>query len=104
MMVPVIDVTQLPDEQRYVITVDGERVGLLDYELDGDVFVALHTEVDPSFGGQGLGAELVTHVLDEVRASGRRLRPRCPFVRHFLRDHPTYRDLVEPVRRDGSGA
>jgi predicted GNAT family acetyltransferase len=94
-MVEVIDV---PEEQRYVITVDGQRAGLLDYQVLGDVFVALHAEVDPAFAGQTLGATLVRQVLDEVREYGRRLRPRCPFVSYFLRENPEYADLVDEPR------
>ncbi len=89
------DVFDIADEKRYVLEVDGRRVGLLDYELSGDVLVALHVEVDPGSGGQGLGTVLVRRVLDEVRDSGRRMRPRCPFVVHFLRENPEYSDLVD---------
>ena len=36
------------DEGRYVLEVDGEPAGLLEYEEDGDVVDLVHTEVDPS--------------------------------------------------------
>jgi predicted GNAT family acetyltransferase len=90
-----IEVSDVPDENRYVVTVDGARAGFLDYRIRGDVFIARHTEIDPSFGGRGLGSALVTEVLDRVRSSGRRLSPVCPFVQHFLGEHPEYRDLVD---------
>ena len=89
-----VEVSDVPDEHRYVVTVDGARAGFMDYKIRGDVFVAIHTEIDPAFGGQGLGSRLVSSVLDEVRASGRRLSPLCPFVQRFLEGHPEYADLV----------
>lgn len=93
-----VEVSDVPDEHRYVVTVDGERAGFLDYKIRGDVFVAIHTEIDPAFGGRGLGSVLVTEVLDQVRAAGRRLSPVCPFVQHFLEEHAEYRDLVGDPR------
>ena len=97
-----MEVTDVPDEQRFVITVDGQRAGLLDYTLRDDLFVALHTEIDPAYAGQGLGGILVRQVLDEVRDSGMRLRPLCPFVAHFVRNNADYADLVDDGAAGGS--
>lgn len=89
-----IEVSETPGGSRYVVTVDGQRAGFLDYRITGDVFIAVHTEIDSAYGGRGLGSQLVGRVLDDVRASGRRLRPVCPFVRHFLAENPQYVDLT----------
>ncbi len=97
------EIVDVPAEQRYVLTVEGRPVGRLDYDVSEDVFVAAHVVVDPSHGGQGLGGTLVRHVLDEVRSSGRRLRPSCPFVAHFVRQHPEYADLLEDARQASDG-
>ncbi|MDX6307753.1 MAG: uncharacterized protein QOI06_799 [Nocardioidaceae bacterium] len=98
-----LEVTDLPDEQRFVVTVDGRRAGRLDYEVRGDVFVALHTEIDPAFEGQGLAGILVREVLDRVRDTGLRLRPVCPYVLRFLRKHPEYADLVTAAPTGAGG-
>jgi predicted GNAT family acetyltransferase len=98
-----IEVSDAPEEHRYIVAVDGERAGFLDYKIRGNVFVALHTEIDPSFGGQGLGSILVRQVLDAVRASGRRLSPVCPFVQGSLEGHPEYRDLVSGATKADRG-
>lgn len=90
-----VEVKDVPEEKRYVVLVDGKRAGLLDYELRGDAFVALHTEIDGAYGGQGLGGILVRHVLDEVRDTGLTLNPLCPFVAHFVAQNAQYADLVD---------
>jgi uncharacterized protein len=54
----------------------------------------VHTEVDPTFEGQGLGDRLVAGALDDLRARGRKLLPLCPFVRDYLGRHPQDADLV----------
>jgi len=83
------------DEGRYVLEVDGEPAGLLEYEEEGDVVDLVHTEVDPRRRERGLGSELVAGALDDLRAKGRRVRPTCPFVARFVDEHPEYADLVE---------
>jgi uncharacterized protein len=58
------------------------------------VVVLIHTEVEPAFEGQGLGARLVAGALEDLRARGLKLVPQCPFVRAYLRRHPDQADLV----------
>lgn len=82
------------ERSRYEIEVDGTLTGVSDFRVVGDVVVFTHTEIDPGARGRGLGAQLVQHALDDVRASGRRARARCAFVAQYLRDHPEYADLA----------
>ncbi len=96
MMVAMIEVVDVPDEHRFVISVDGRPAGFMDYQVRGDEFLAIHTEIDPAFEGQGLAGALVRHVLDEVRDTGLALKPLCPYVRSYLGKHPEYADLVRP--------
>ena len=80
---------------RYELLVDDDVVGELIYRARDGVVTLIHTEIAPEFEGHGLGDQLVAHVLDGVRASGRRIVPVCPFVVAYLRRHPEYQDLVE---------
>ena len=91
-------VQDVPESSRYEIR-DGERVlGLAAYERRGDTVVFTHTEVDPDAGQSGLGSTLVRAALDQVRAQGGSVVPRCPFVRGWIDRHPDYVDLL--VRTD----
>ncbi len=89
-----IDVRDVPERSRYEVTVDGVLAGHADYRDQGDVRVFVHTEVDDAFEGQGVGSTLAREALDDVRASGRSLVPRCPFIRAYIERHPDYADLV----------
>jgi predicted GNAT family acetyltransferase len=83
-----------PDAERYEIR-DGDRVlGIAAYRRRGDTVVFTHTEVDPDAGESGLGSRLVRGALDDVRARGDHVEPRCSFVRGYIERHPEYRDLV----------
>ncbi len=83
-----------PEAERYEIR-DGDRVlGLAAYQHRGDQVVFTHTEVDPQAEGSGLGGRLVRAALDDVRAKGLQVVPRCSFVRGWIERHPEYGDLV----------
>jgi uncharacterized protein len=89
-----ISVRDAPERSRYEVTVDGQLAGHADYRDEGEVRVFVHTEVDDAFEGQGVGSTLAREALDDVRASGRRLVPRCPFIRAYIERHPDHEDLV----------
>jgi predicted GNAT family acetyltransferase len=89
-----LTVRDAPESHRYEIR-DGDRVlGFAAYHRQGDTVVFTHTEVDPDAGESGLGSRLVRAALDDVRARGGSVVPRCPFVRGWIDRHPEYADLV----------
>ena len=88
-------ITDNPEQRRYEARLDGQLAGWVDYGRVRTRLVALHTEVPPEFGGRGIASALVRRVLDDARAAGQTITPRCPFfVRHFQR-HPEDRDLLD---------
>jgi predicted GNAT family acetyltransferase len=87
-------VTDHPDAGRFEMTLDGERIGFLQYEPSAGRMVLSHVEIDPRFEGRGLGGELTKVALDEFRARGVTVVPQCPFIAHYIRAHPEYADLT----------
>ena len=89
-----LEIVDVPAKRRYEARVGREFAGWVDYHRVRDRLVALHTEVLPAFEGRGISSKLVRRVLDDARATGTFITPRCPlFVRHFER-HPEDADLV----------
>ncbi len=92
-------VTDVPERRRFEIDVDGGVVGFAEYERRPGVIAFVHTEVDPSQDGAGIGTLLVRAALDAARAQGLAVLPFCPFVRGFIDRHREYLDLVPVERR-----
>lgn len=92
---PNIVVRDEPDERAYVVHVDGERAGMAEYRDRDGSRVFRHTEVDDRFSGSGVGTTLVRYALDDVRESGGKLVPLCPFFAAYIKRHPEYEDLVD---------
>ncbi|GHC80631.1 GNAT family N-acetyltransferase [Streptomyces collinus] len=87
-------------EQLYAILVDGHRAGLTAYRDRGEQRVFFHTEIDDAFAGRGLAAELVRQALTDVRASGKRIVPVCPYVASYLKRHDGFAGITDPVTPD----
>jgi predicted GNAT family acetyltransferase len=89
------EVRNEPAKNRYELVKDGDLAGFAEYKiLDGQI-VFTHTEIDPEKRENGMGSQLVTGALDDVRASTEyRVKPACPFVASFIEEHPEYADLT----------
>lgn len=86
-----------PQKHRYEVLDAGTVVGFARYRLpaNGNHVDFIHTEVDPAYGGQGLAARLVEFALADVRASGKRIIPHCPYVARYLTRHHEYDDIID---------
>lgn len=89
-------VTDVPERNRYEITVDGVPAGFAAYTDNGIQRVFHHTEVDKAFGGRGLGTTLIAAALADTHAAGKRIVPTCSFVEAYVGSHPEYADAVDP--------
>ncbi len=89
-----LEVRDDPARSRYELLADGHLVGFTEYDERGGVFVFPHTVITGPEHGAGYGETLVRGALDDARRRGWRIVPECPFVAHFVADHPEYADLV----------
>jgi predicted GNAT family acetyltransferase len=90
------EVRDVATRNRYEVTVDGEPAGYAEYRDRDSVRVFTHTVIHDAFEGKGIGGALARGALDDVRASGRRLVPQCPFIARYIERHDEYADLVDP--------
>ncbi|WP_428339765.1 GNAT family N-acetyltransferase [Mycobacterium sp.] len=81
----------------YTIAVEGDTVGLAAVADRGEQRVFYHTEVDERFGGRGLATILIQQALEATRADGKRVVATCPMVAAFIKKHPEFGDIADPV-------
>jgi predicted GNAT family acetyltransferase len=92
-----------PEENQFEIYVDDELAGHTVYRARPGIRAFIHTEIDPSHEGEGLGGQLITAALDAAREAGEEVLPFCPFVDHFISTHSEYLDLVPEDQRKRFG-
>ncbi len=88
---------------RWIALVSDEAIAELSYRFVGGRVVLLTTWVDPAYRNHRVATELVSHVLDAIRESGKKVTIICPVVGEFIERHPEYADLIDKVH-PGSGA
>jgi predicted GNAT family acetyltransferase len=91
-----LSVVDVPDEHRFIVTVDG-HVGELTYKRSGERIVLVHTGVPDEIDGRGVGSALVRGAVDTAAAADLTVVPSCPFARRYLREHP---DVAARVKID----
>ena len=73
---------------RFEIYLDGELAGFAEFKLRDGKMALPHTEIDPKFGGQGLGSALIQYVLDDAAIKKLLVAPLCPFVSKYIGKNP----------------
>ena len=85
---------------RFEIFLDGQIAGFAEYKIEGHTIKFPHTEVDPAFGGRGVGSALVEFALENVKEQGKFVAPICPFVAKAISKKPDqYLSLVPESER-----
>ena len=75
-------------------TRDGQRAGEMTYSrMHAHAVIVDHTEVLDAFEGEGLGKQLVAHIVQWARDHEQRIMPLCPFTRAIFDRTPEYEDV-----------
>ena len=86
---------------RFEIYSDGELAGFVEYKVSNQMISYTHTEIDPKFGGQGLGSQLIKEALDEALEQNLEVAPYCSFVSAYIKKNSEkYLDLVPKSSRN----
>lgn len=83
-----------PGELQYELLDGDSVVGFIRYRREPGALALVHTDVDPDLEGTGAASQLVEDALDDLRRSGLKVIPICPYVRSWIGRHPGYADLI----------
>jgi len=81
--------------QQFEAVLAGHKA-FLQYKLQENAIVFTHTEVPKPLEGRGVGSALAKAGLEYAANERLRVVRLCPFVKHYIGDHPEYFSLVEP--------
>ena len=70
---------------RFEIYFDGELAGFAEFKIENQMISYTHTEIDPRFGGRGLGSQLIKEALDEALEQNLEVAPYCSFVSAYIK-------------------
>ena len=96
-----ISILKNEELNRFEIYSDGELAGFADFKVSNQMISYTHTEIDPKFGGQGLGSQLIKEALDEALDQSLEVAPYCSFVSAYIKKNSeNYLDLVPKSSRN----
>lgn len=98
-----LDIVNDVEHGRWEAVLNEDTVAELTYRFVGGRIVLLSTWVAHPYRQQRVATELIARVLDEIRASGKKITIVCPVVGEFIARNPEYADLIDAVH-PGSGA
>ena len=88
-------VVENTDEGRFELHHNGEVLSIADYgERKDGVVVVSHVGTEPQHRGKGNAGRLMDGLLEQLRASDRKIIPICPFAANHVRENSQYQDLV----------
>ena len=73
----------------------GDDVAISYFQEQHGRIVLLHTEVPQQLSGQGVGSRLAHAVFETLKARGRRVIAKCPFMSAFAVKHPEYLAMLD---------
>ncbi len=80
----------------FYIEEDDKVLAEMVYEMTDDKkMTILHTEVDPSLEGQGVGKQLLAKLVEFVRKEQIRVFPQCPFANTMLKRNKQWQDILQ---------
>ena len=86
-------VRQNPALSRFELDADG-GTAFASYRRDGNVMTFHHTETPAHLRGRGIASRLVHGALEQARAQGMKVVPRCSFVAGYMARHPEFNNLL----------
>lgn len=86
-------VTDNPAEHRFELKT-GDHIAAAYYTLAPGVITFTHTEVPHELSGQGIGSKLARGALEQARARGLKVVPKCPFISAFIAKNAEFADLI----------
>ncbi|HEU0228186.1 MAG TPA: GNAT family N-acetyltransferase [Arachidicoccus soli] len=81
------------ENQRFELEVEN-KTAFLEYKIEGNKYLLIHTEVPETLEGKGVAAALVEKVFIFIEESKFKFIPLCPYVLSYLKKHPEWLRLT----------
>jgi predicted GNAT family acetyltransferase len=83
-----------PKGGRYVTGDPGQEAQMTFSRASPRLIIIDHTEVPDIYRGQGIGAKLAVHAVEEARKGGWKIIPLCPFFKAQVERHADWQDVI----------
>tara|TARA_R110002020_G_scaffold81120_2_gene201813 strand:- start:6969 stop:7250 length:282 start_codon:yes stop_codon:yes gene_type:complete len=75
---------------------DGKGVGSMTFSIAGPELIIIdHTDVDPAYGGKGVGKRMLYKIVEMARQKNIKIIPLCPFAASVFRKVEEIKDVLK---------
>ncbi|QBQ40927.1 GNAT family N-acetyltransferase [Sphingobacterium psychroaquaticum] len=89
-----MEITHIKEKKKWLALNDEVQIGELNYNINGDILVIDHTEVEPHYRGNSIAADLVQAAVDHAKKEHLKIDPKCSFAVTFFERFPEYSNLL----------
>jgi len=92
-----MEITIQEDSTKGYVTAreNGARAGMMTYSKAGDNLIIIdHTDVDPAFGGKGVGKQMLYKIVEMAREMNIKVIPLCPFAASLFKKNTDIHDVL----------
>lgn len=82
------------EEHQIEALIDSRKIGLIDYNQNNNTIYITHTEVDPTYEGQGIAGQMTKVILKYADDNSLKVVPICPYTKIYIDRHPEYQHLL----------
>lgn len=87
-----LEVIHNKDKKRFEVKL-GDKMAFIDYFLEEEHIIFLHTEVPAAFEGKGIAGMMARAALDYSDQHNLRVTSLCSYVSLYIQRHPEYHGL-----------
>ena len=88
-----ITVVNNEEKKRFEVKL-GDELALMNYQRAGKNIIFTHTEVPEAFEGHGIAGKMAHTALEFAKESGLKVQALCPYVAHYVKEHPEYQSIT----------
>lgn len=84
-----------PENKRVAAYIDGKtEIGEITYKIEGEVWDANHTFVEPAHRGTPIAGEMLRLLVEKAREFHKDIHPTCPYVVKVMDRTPEYHEVL----------
>lgn len=87
-------ITHDPENQCYLIALEGDAVAKVSYEKKGHILDVISTRIPDELQGKGYGKVMMEAFLSEMKTSELLIVPVCSYVVHYINRNPQWQVLL----------
>ena len=82
------------EKKQFILPLENNLEAYVEYRLNGNNMLLIHSEVPSELRGKGIGRELVIQAFEKLTEEGYQASASCSYIRAVAKRHPKWREII----------